>query len=172
MNEYAIETPVFFNPDTGVAYLGGVSNINKSTSQLIVSINGVDDYVPQRYWEFLDESSIRIDIGRLRAGQYRLAHYEKRVYEASNMNVTFQHRSATTAIGITAISWTTIDRNTNIYVNQSPVHRYHQLRIKISSIRDLRDFKLRGMFFKGLHIHGSSPNVNGLTNVWGNYYTE
>jgi hypothetical protein len=40
--------------------------------------------------------------------------------------------------------------------------RYHQMRMTISGIRDVRDFKIRSMVLKGLHLYGAGASVPGL----------
>ena len=59
-----------------------------------------------------------------------------------------------------------VDRNENVSVHENS-YDYHQLRLSISGVRDLSDFRIRSLAMKGLHVHGASPLVTGLTNVWG-----
>jgi hypothetical protein len=168
--EYFAETPLYFNVENGRATLPYRSNMERTTSNLYVQQSTESRLIPQRYWRFPTDQIVEIDIDYLVDGQYYLEHYEKRVYEQSNLTVTFEHRSGDSSASCFAASYQTIDKNSNVDVYQDRTgavpHRYHQLRLSVSGIRDLRDFKIRSLILKGLKIHGSSPSVNGLTNVW------
>jgi len=122
--------------------------------------------IPKRYWRFIDNRTVEITSAYLVNGQYYLQHYELRVYEISNLSVVFEHRSSTTSGTVELATWSTVEKNDLVETRQSPGHRFHQLRLTVLGIRDLRDFKVRSLVLKGLHLHGSSPDVPGLTNVW------
>jgi hypothetical protein len=167
LGEYDAETPVYFNVENGRAYLARKSTANISLAKLVVQTSTDLLEVPKSSWRFIDSNTVEVDKVYLTNGQYYLTHQEKRVYEESRLAITFEHKSANTTGGLVGATWYEIDRNENVEVHQlTNPHRYHQLRITISGIRDLRDFKIRSLVFKGLQIHGSTPSVNGLTNVW------
>jgi hypothetical protein len=120
--------------------------------------------VPQNSWRFLDSRTIEIDSAQLVTdAQYTLFHQEQRVYETSRLNISFQHRSGATSSACTSASWTDIERNEAISVIVG--HEFHQLKLTVGGIRDVRDFKIRSMVFKGLHLYGSGAYVPGLTDV-------
>ena len=164
--EYYTETPLFFNSSTSRASLTKRSNAKKSTSKLFVQLAQEVVEIPKKHWQFIDDSTVEITASYLVNGQYYLQHYEPRVYPRSELNVIFEHRSAASALGVLAATWHTIDKNENVTVHQIAGHRFHQLRLSVSNIRDLSDFRIRSLVLKGLHIYGTSPNVPGLTNVW------
>jgi len=167
LGEYEATIPLIFNPDIGRAYLDQPSTMDKSVASLVYQNSADEREVAKRYWRFINDRTVEIDVSQfVRGAQYTLTHEEKRVYENSRLTVTFEHRSATTSVGVTGASWNEIERNENVTVDPNN-HQYHQLRLSVSGIRDLRDFRIRSLVLKGLHIHGTSPDVNGLTNVWG-----
>ncbi|MDC1300012.1 hypothetical protein N8Z24_00740, partial [bacterium] len=165
-DDYYAETPVYFNASNYRAALVNRSNANKATSNLIVQENTGEREIPRKHWRFIDNTTIEITAAYLVNGQYYLKHYEPRVYERSNLTVTFEHRSSTTSGGVTSASWVEVSKNDSIEVRQSPGHRFHQLRLTVLGIRDLNDFKIRSLVLKGLNLHSSSPSVPGLTNLW------
>lgn len=164
--EYETTTPLFFTIDTGRASLVNRSAMNYATANLYVQQATERRVIPKRYWRFEDDQTVSIDIGVLVKGQYYLEHKEVRVYPESRLTVTFEHKSATSSGGLTSATYSEVERNENIHVHQSTGHRFHQLRLSISGVRDLRDFRIRSLVMKGLKLHGSSPSVEGLTNVW------
>jgi hypothetical protein len=159
---YYAEVPVFFNRDTGRAFLTTGSDQNKATSTLVSQQAFEEFEISKVDWKFIDSRTIEIASSYLVPGQYVLKHYETKVYEHKNLTVVFEHKSgaAPGALG----SYSTLERNENVSTIGS--QRYHQLRISISGVRDLQDFKLRSLVLKGLHIHGSNQYLEGLTNVW------
>jgi hypothetical protein len=164
--EFETTVPVFFNLNTGRAYLDRRSTASKNSSRLYaVSSNRQEERtVPKRYWEFVDDFTIAIDVSQLQAGQFYLTHMEKRVYEESTLNVVFEHRSGgPNPSDCFAATWVEVEKNENISV----VDRYHQLRLTVSGAKDDRDFRVRSMVMKGLKLHGSPPSVPAMTDIWG-----
>ena len=171
--EYPVTVPVYFNKNNGRALISKPSTANKSTARLIVDLGTETVDIAKRFWRFISDNIVEIDISQLVTGQYYLIHSEKRVYEVSNLNITFEHRSADSVPNLLLASWSSKERNENVSTSSWPsatAQRYHQLRISISNIRTTKDFRLRSLVMKGLHIHGASPSVSGLTNLW-NYWS-
>lgn len=166
--EYEITVPVYFNNQLGRAFLVQKSTQNKSFAKLEIQQGTELSEIPKRYWDFVDASTIVIDKSYLVNGQYYLTHKELRVYEQDNLGVVFEHRSAPDYISLIAESWTQIEKNEAIKVDQASPHSLHQLRISITGVRSLSDFRLRALVLKGLRLHGATPFVQGLTNVWSN----
>jgi hypothetical protein len=118
-------------------------------------------------WRFLDPFTVEMDpTGFIDGAQYFLTHGEVKIYPQSSLWVRFEHRSGVNSAACLAAPWLDVSRNENVTVHQpSGGHVVHQLRLSVSSIRDLRDFRIRSVVLKGLHIHGASPYLPGLTNV-------
>ncbi len=162
---YATTTPISFNAYNGRAYLTQKSTQDSSVSKLFVQ-DGTDyREIPQRYWTFRNNLTIELDTAYIISGaQYYLEHEEARVYEVSNLDITFEHRSGANSAACSAAPWVSVARNENVYVHSG--HQVHQLRLAVGDIRDIRDFRIRALVLKGLKLHGASPDVNGLTNIW------
>lgn len=159
--------PVYFNRTTGRAGLPRRSGMEKTSSKLYYESSEGQVEVTPINWRFIDPFTIEMDASSFIDGaQYFLTHYEQRIYPTSGLIVTFEHRSGVDSAACLAATWLEISRNENVTVHQpAGGHLIHQLRLSVSSIRDLRDFRIRSVVLKGLHIHGSSPYLLGLTNV-------
>jgi len=158
--EYDATIPLFFNPNNGRATLVEQSTMNMSDSNINVE-DGSNTYtLSQRYWRYLDSKTVEIDLSQLIAGAtYFLSHKEKRVYGKSRLTEVFEHRSGINNAACLAASWNTIERNENIRND----HDFHQLRLSVTGIRDLRDFRIRSMTLKCLHAFGVNRWVPALT---------
>lgn len=159
--EYDAERPIVFNSTNGRAYLTQESTMDMADASLWVQNTSEQREVFQRYWRFLDASTVELDLSQLVPdAQYILIHKERRVYETSSLVKTFEHRSGTNLAACLAAGWSEIERNENVTVANN--HRYHQLRLTVSGVRSVLDFKIRSMVFKGLHLYGASASVPGL----------
>jgi hypothetical protein len=167
LGEYAAETPIYFNTENGRAYLTKKSTANMSLAKLFVQTSTDLMEIPKSNWRFIDDRTVELDKVYLVNGQYYLDHYEKRVYSSCDLTVVFEHRSAESTNACSIATWNVVERNDNVYVHQaSNPHQFHQLRLSISGIRDLRDFRIRSLYMKGLNLHSTTPNVPGLTSTW------
>ena len=164
--EYQTRTPLYFSYQTGRAVLANRSSANKSRSVLLVQQSTEIREVPKRYWRFFSDSSVEIDKNYLVDGQYYLDHQELRVYEENPLTVVFEHRSGVDYASCVAATFSSIEKNEAIDVYQATPHAYHQLRLSVSGIRDLSDFKIRSMVLKGLNLRGVNPDITGLTSIW------
>lgn len=164
--DYGTLTPIYFGTNSGRAVLANRSTANKTTANLYIQ-QSTDSYsVPKQYWRFIDDFTVELDRNYLVDGQYYLEHEEPRVYDINPLTIVFEHRSGATTNDCEAASWTEISRNEAIDTSQTPPHMYHQLRITVSGLRDLSDFKVKSLVIKGLNLRTDTPSVQGLTNVW------
>jgi hypothetical protein len=160
------DVPVYFSLDSGKASLKYPSTTEQANATLYYdSVDGRVE-VSKLSWYFLNPYEIKMDASQYEAGvQFFLQHDEVRVYPQSRLDIAFEHRSGADSTSCDSAAWVTIQRNRNIDVSQSPSHLIHQLRLTISGARNLKDFRIRSLVIKGLHIHGPNANVGGLTNV-------
>ena len=159
--------PLYFSKDTGQAKLHRRSDMVKTNAILYYeAAEGQIEILPSA-WRFLDPFTVSIDASQYIDGaQYFLTHGEQRIYPKSSLTVLFEHRSGVDSPSCLADTWHTISRNENVTVHQpAGGHVIHQLRLSVSSIRTLKDFRIRSLVLKGLHLYGSAPSVVGLTNV-------
>ena len=162
--EYLTTVPLLFSADNGRAYLKNKSSQNRTSAHLYMQ--GVEyQEVANRYWKFLNATTVEIDLSQYVGGsQYFLTHEELRVYPESRLTKTFEHRSGANAAACLAAPWYERERNEQIDISTNLVH---QLRLSLSGIRDLNGFRIRSLALKGLKLRGANPYVPGLTNVWG-----
>ncbi len=159
--------PLFFNMDNSRAVLDYRSDMDQTQAVMYMETDQGTEDLPTANWRFIDPYTVEIDGSQyVRGALYYLTHNEERLYPQTRLSVTFEHRSAVDAVALAAASWVSVERNENIAVNQvAGGHVLHQLRLSVSGIRDLRDFKIRSLTIKGLRLHGSSPYVQGLTDI-------
>lgn len=169
LGEYLTVVPVFFNPNNGRAFLDKKSSMLIEDSRLYYQSSEEEVQIANRYWRFIDDKTIEIDASQLIKGaQYYLQHKEKRVYLDDQLDVKLEHRSGIDVSSCLSAIWVEKQRNENIDVMSNMLsgnQLIHQLRLSIIGVRDLRDFRIRSLVLKGLHIHGINPNVPGLTNL-------
>lgn len=162
-----VTVPLFFNLDTGRAILFHRSSMDMALSKLYIEEETGRREISTANWRFIDPTTVEMDASQFVSGAvYHLEHEEIRMYRQSELNILFEHRSGIDSTACLAASWNTVERNENVDVNQSPSgHLIHQLRLSVSNIRDLRDFRIRSLVLKGLHMFGANPDIPGLTNV-------
>jgi hypothetical protein len=161
------EVPIFFSQDTGRASLRYPSTMSKDTATLFYDTTDDRVEVSKLNWFFLNPYEVRMEASQYESGvQYYLSHDEVRVYPQSGLDITLEHRSGVNTPSCYGGSWRTLSRNQNVNVNQvGGPHTIHQLRLSIKGARSLKDFRLRSLILKGLHIHGPNAITGGLTNV-------
>jgi hypothetical protein len=168
LSERATTVPIYFSSLTNKAVLSYPSTMNKSLSKLYIeTANGMEE-ITKSLWRFYNDITVQIDNTAFFPGQYYLYHYEQRAVDVSDISVTFEHRSDDTEVGVGVATYVEIERNENIstrYWVDDSTRRYHQLKITISGIRSVEDFRLRSVVMKGLNMYGSVPNIPGLTNL-------
>ncbi len=161
---YEATVPVTFNADSGRAYLLQESTMDMSVAILYAYDDKGQREIPQNDWRFLDALTVELDLSQYVVDtQYVLYHDEKRVYETSSLGIYFEHRSGITPAACQSAAWVSTERNESTDVSNG--QRYHQLRMQVDGIRSVLDFKLRSLTLKGLHLHGATPSVPGLTNI-------
>lgn len=159
--EYDADVILTFNASNGRAYLRQESTMDMTNAHLYIQNAYAQNEVPQRNWRFLDALTVEMDLSQYVAdSQYILSHTERRVYETNALTPVFEHRSANTPAGCLLAAWVTTERNENVSVLGN--ERFHQMRLTISGIRDVRDFKIRSLVLKGLHLYGAGASVPGL----------
>jgi hypothetical protein len=163
-----VTVPLFFNPDQGRAVLPYRSSMDMTYAKLFLEDDLEIREISTANWRFIDPTTVEMDSSQVVEGAlYRLEHQEIRMYNQNELTILFEHRSGYNSANCLAASWSTVARNENVHVHQnSPFgHLIHQMRLSVSSIRDLRDFKIRSLVLKGLHLHGANPDVPALTNL-------
>lgn len=147
------------------AALSSQSDENLATSILIADNGVIRTTVAQANWSYLDAQTIRInpsvfDTASLYSFSYN-ALYPQLEPPAS---LTIEWRSATTAIGLASATYLPVQNGEPV----NPVdiagayNQFHQLRITISGIVDVRDIRLYGVGLKGIHMFGASPRAPGI----------
>ena len=125
---YSATVPLYFNPDNGQAFLDYRSNMNYRAARLIWQDATEIRENPQRYWRFLNDKTVELDLSQLVDGRvYTLEHEERRSYERSFLSTKLRTVSETPLSGIvvTDVSAGEIGEEGEIEYDRSgvPVHR-------------------------------------------------
>lgn len=79
---YTNTVPLYFNPDNGQATLDMRSTMNYRASKMLWQDLTEVREIPQRYWRFLNDTTVELDLSQLVDGRtYVLEHEEARAYE-------------------------------------------------------------------------------------------
>jgi len=159
--------PVYFNRETRRAALDRRSNMDQAQASLYFEGPEERREISPANWRFVDPFTVSMDSSQyLEGAQYFLTHQEARMYVQNELTIKFEHRSGVDSSACLAASWVEIERNENVDVTQpAGGHVIHQLRLSVSGVRDLRDFRMHSVLLKGLHLFGPGAYVPGLTNV-------
>jgi hypothetical protein len=133
----------------GIARLTEQANPDQTLATLIEDTGLVQRVIPTSNWNFIDNQRIRISPLAFRpAALYRLSYQAQVSYPATQARVKVELRSATTSVGVGSSTYAEI--RPNAVVGHS--FRYHQLRVTLSHVRDIRDARIQSLLLKGLHL--------------------
>lgn len=133
---------------TGTAVLPERSNENQIEATLTEDIGLTSRIVPSTQWSFIDAQRIQISLGAFNpAAIYEFKYKARAQHPHSNVGVIVELRSAASAGGLTAVTYEQISINQPIDSSL----RYHQMRVTLSGVRDVRDAKVMSLVIKGLN---------------------
>jgi hypothetical protein len=128
--------------------------------------------LPSNAWRFVDDNNIQlVDRSQYATDNiYELTYTVKYAVPVQVPQFVFEIRSATSAIGVAAAVWESIepDAVVNIARNdttQAGTLRYHQLRATVSNVVLTDDFALYGLGFRGVRLRGTAPDAPGIVQV-------
>ncbi len=150
-----IRTGVQFN-SVGISTLPERSTQDKSTATLTEDAGLTRRIISNSQWNFLDASRIRLDLTALNPiGVYEFKYMSENNHPSMDASVVVEIKSAAAPAGLAAATYAEIGHNQVIDGSL----RYHQMRVTLSNIRDLRDAKVQSMLVKGLNMFGTSGTV-------------
>jgi len=128
----------------------------------LVRDNGIEIFeIPKDNWGFINPFTVSIDSSEIIIGAlYTLTYQEVGMLNERVADVVFEIRSATTPAGLIAATYRPISQNEAVRTHGG--ERYHQLRVTLSNVNDLRDFRFTSMVLKGLNLFGAGGTIPGL----------
>lgn len=141
--------------------------------------NGLfEETVSTQSWSFVDSKTVRVDSTVFDANALYVITYDARVpVLGAPAQFAFEWRGSNEPNGddLSDDSAPWVEVTNNQVVSASPdggsptvytSYRYHQLRVTIAGVIDVRDFRILGLGVKGIHMYGSTPSAPGiLTNA-------
>lgn len=165
--ERARTQQVVFNLD-GRALLKERANISEAAT-LTKNTGIVSETVSRAFWDFVDQGTVRIDKSVLDLNAIYSIEYTARIPRVeSDVEFTVEWRHASTEGGITSAEWEVVENNqvvssvldTDPTLNEVP--EWHQLRVTVRGVEDVRDFRIYGMGLKGIQMFGGTPYAPGV----------
>jgi hypothetical protein len=143
------------------ATLDRPANIDVNTASITRTDGTSEVELPSDSWSWLSPLVISFD-GRaiVKGAIYRLKYREVGQKHEPVISTTFEVRSGPNPAAVLLASYKQIGRNTPIKTHN--LNRYHQLRLTLRGLSDIRDLRLSSMCFKGLNAFGVNGTIPGL----------
>jgi len=140
---------------TGVAQLEERSTQDITTSTLVEDAGLSRRIIPASQWSFVDAKSIQIDLSIFNpSGLYNFNYTSELNFPRVDAQAKVEIRSATSPGGLTSAIYQEIQHSQVL-----DQFRYHQMRVTLSNIRDLRDARVQSLLLKGLNMFGIGGTV-------------
>jgi hypothetical protein len=143
-------------PNTsGKVTLSERSIMDTATATLIEDTGLSKNIIPSSQWKFLDANTIQIDSGIFNElGLYEFTYMAEVNHPNIGATNTIEIKSATSVPGLASATYIQVGHNTPI-----DQYRYHQMRVTLSDIRDLRDARIQSLVIKGLNAFGVGGHI-------------
>jgi hypothetical protein len=140
----------------GVAVLPEVSDQDTNASTLVQD-NGVGTItIPAASWSYVRNNAIQIDAADFDQNSiYEFTYNAIVSHPSSEVDVTVELRSATTVVGLASATYESVAKNQPI----DGTNRYHQMRVTLGNITDIRDARIYSLILKGLNFYGGSVPI-------------
>lgn len=140
---------------TGVSALVERSTQDQTTSTLIEDTGLSQRIIPASQWSYVDAKTIQIDLSVFNPnGLYGFTYESELNFPNMSALAKVELRSATSLGGLTSATYQEIQHNQ--VVDQ---FRFHQMRVTLSNIRNLKDARIQSLLLKGLNMFGTGGTV-------------
>jgi hypothetical protein len=151
-------TAVIFNAAFN-AILPRRSDGNKLRSVLIEDTGISQRTIPQSAWRYLDTLTVNMDGSEFNPNALYSFEYNQQIVDPNRVvNIVAEIKSATSVFSLGSAAYNQFDLNAGI----DGTLRYHQIRLTLSGVIDLRDIRIHSMVLKGLNLTGSGSPPPGL----------
>ncbi len=141
---------------SGIASLDERSIQDKSSAALIEDTGLTQRIIPSSQWNFLDASRIQIDLGVFNTQNiYSFRYMSETNHPDTDVIVKVEHKAAATGGALGAATYSEIVHNQVIDGSL----RYHQMRVTLSGVRDIRDARIQSLVLKGLNAFGIGGTI-------------
>ena len=141
--------------DTTKVTLTERATMDSATSTLIEDTGLSKRIIPSTQWKYIDANTIQIDPDIYNdLGLYELTYMAEINHPSIDATAIVEIKSATLVSGLTTATYTQVGHNTPV-----DQYRYHQMRVTLSNIRDLRDARVQSLVIKGLNAFGVGGHI-------------
>jgi hypothetical protein len=141
--------------DTTKVTLTERATMDTATSTLIEDTGLSKRIIPSSQWKYLDANTIQIDPDIYNdLGLYEFTYMAEINHPSIDATNVIEIKSATSVPGLALATYTQVGHNTPI-----DQYRYHQMRVTLSNIRDLRDARIQSLVIKGLNAFGVGGHI-------------
>lgn len=132
------------------------STLSQDTGLARSDIRAVD-------FEYVNDRTIRIDGSTFNANAiYTLTYRAETARFARVPDLFVEHRSAPTELGLGSAEWVEVELDQAVGRPGGTPHRYHQIRVRLEGVIDVRDARIKSMGLRGLHLYGASAVAPGI----------
>ena len=124
--------------------------------------DGIEAFeIPQDGWGFSNQYTVVINGEYVVAGAlYTLDYKEVGMTNSQLVGVDFEERNGDTLANLALATYKPMSRNQAVRTHLG--NRYHQLRVVLSNVDDVRDVRLSSVVLKGLNLFGVLGTIPGL----------
>jgi hypothetical protein len=117
--------------------------------------------LPRDSWTFTTAQTISFAGEVIKTGSiYRLRYLERRMRNAPVISVVAEERAGVDVASTLAAAWKPADRNSAVKTDDGL--RFHQFRLTLRGVEDVRDLRLSSVVWKGLNLFGLGGVIPGL----------
>lgn len=140
-------------------------------ASLLVNDGMTEREVPFTLWRFQDARTIVLDSTEFNPdATYSLTYVARVPRVTSDVTARLEWRSATTEVGLVGAGWVEVSVNQPLSPEYAPgdnvtmnaPRAWHQFRVTLGGVSDIRDVSVYGIGIKGIHLWGSGANAPGL----------
>lgn len=143
------------------ATLGSASDADQTRATLTRDNGIVQEPVPEGDWRYINATTIEIDADAFDEDFiYTLEYVAIDNLFAAEASYVLEHRSATSAAAVSSATYSSVVIDQPIASNGGD--RYHQLRITISGVTDVRDIRVSSLGARGINLFGAAPSAPGI----------
>ncbi|KKL93050.1 hypothetical protein LCGC14_1878560 [marine sediment metagenome] len=136
------------------------SDADKLQSVLTENTGITTRIVPQQNWNYIDSLNVRISGAEFSTNSIYTLTYNQQIPIINRVaTILAEIRGANTIFSLGSASYIEFNNFTNDAIDSSL--RYHQIRLTVSNVDDLRDVRIHSSTLRGLRLN-TSPVVPGL----------
>lgn len=159
----AVQVAVTPDPDGRVTLPEPAADGAKATAVLVRDDGRTSAYVPATDFVFESASVLRVvpralDTNALYALDYDVRRAVRSLACSAAGDVVLEHRSGTSQATAAAASWAVVQPDDRVRLD----HRYHQLRLTLAGIGDVRDIEVQALGFRGVKLRAATPVAPGV----------